>query len=277
MDLEQFIDKWSRADRTERQAAQEHFIDLCRVLGVPTPNEGDADDYSFEKGVSKIDGTGGFADVWMRAHFGWEYKKDRANLDRAYQQLLMYSVALENPPLLVVSDTKRFRIYTNWTNTVQQVHEFTIDDLRRVEVRELLYFVFRNPEKLKPSKTREQVTQEAARNFTTVAERLRAQGHAPQEVAHFLNRLVFCLFAEDVNLLPDNLFKRLLDTLASTRAEVRFRSQKMLSELFANMRKGGAFGLEHILHFNGGLFDDDQALPLDPDSLDTLREIAKQD
>src|SRR3954469_24425811 len=121
MDVNQFIDKWGRADRTERQAAQEHFIDLCRVLGELTPNEAvDPGAYSFEKGASKIDGSPGFADVWKRGHFGWEYKKDRANLDRAYQQLQLYSVALENPPLLVVSDTKRFRIYTNWTNTVQE-------------------------------------------------------------------------------------------------------------------------------------------------------------
>lgn len=41
MTPQQFIDKWSRVDRTERQAAQEHFIDLCRVLGEPTPNEAD--------------------------------------------------------------------------------------------------------------------------------------------------------------------------------------------------------------------------------------------
>jgi hypothetical protein len=39
MTPEQFIDKWSRSNRTERQAAQEHFIDLCRVLEEPTPNE----------------------------------------------------------------------------------------------------------------------------------------------------------------------------------------------------------------------------------------------
>ena len=85
----EFIDKWSRADRTERQAAQEHFNDLCRVLGEPTPNDVavDPDSYTFEKGVSKTDGRAGFADVWRRGAFGWEYKKDRANLDLAYQQL----------------------------------------------------------------------------------------------------------------------------------------------------------------------------------------------
>lgn len=147
----EFIDKWSRVDRTERQAAQEHFIDLCHVLGEPTPNEADdPDSYSFEKGVSKIDGASGFADVRKRGCFGWEYKKDRANLDRAYQQLQLYSVALENPPLLVVSDTKRFRVYTNWTNTVQERYEFTLEDLAHTETRELLRNIFRNTEKLKP-------------------------------------------------------------------------------------------------------------------------------
>jgi type II restriction/modification system DNA methylase subunit YeeA len=278
MTPQQFIDKWSRADRTERQAAQEHFIDLCRVLGEPTPNEAaDPDGYSFEKGVSKTDGTGGFADVWKRGCFGWEYKKDRANLDRAYQQLQLYSVALENPPLLVVSDTKRFRIYTNWTNTVQVRHEFELGDLAHSGTRELLKNVFNNPDRLKPDKTREQVTKDAAKEFTTIAERLRMAGHAPEKVAHFLNRLVFCLFAEDVNLLENDLFKRMLDNLAKRRDKVAEQSPRMFSDLFREMRGGGSYGLEHILHFNGGLFDDDTALPLDPDSLDILRNIAKQD
>jgi type II restriction/modification system DNA methylase subunit YeeA len=278
MTPQQFIDKWSRADRTERQAAQEHFIDLCRVLGEPTPNEAaDPDGYSFEKGVSKTDGTGGFADVWKRGCFGWEYKKDRANLDRAYQQLQLYSVALENPPLLVVSDTKRFRIYTNWTNTVQVRHEFVLEDLAHSATREILRNVFNHPERLKPDKTREQVTRDAAKEFTTIAERLRMAGHAPEKVAHFLNRLVFCLFAEDVNLLENDLFKRMLDNLAKRRDQVPEQSQRMFAELFREMRGGGNYGLEHILHFNGGLFDDDTALPLDADSLDILRNIAKQD
>ena len=133
------------------------------------------------------------------------------------------------------------------------------------------------PSGCRPEKTRVQVTEEAAEEFTTIAERLRMAGHLPEKVAHFLNRIVFCLFAEDVNLLQDDLFKRLLDTLAKRREQVPERSQRMLAELFANMRVGGEFGLEHILHFNGGLFDNDEALPLDADSLDILRNIARQD
>jgi hypothetical protein len=205
------------------------------------------------------------------------HQQSPCNLDRAYQQLQLYSVALEHPPLLVVSDTKRFRVYTNWTNTVQEIHDFTLDDLAHSGTRELLKNVFRHPERLQPERTREQVTKEVANDFSVIAERLRMAGHAPEKVAHFLNRIVFCLFAADVDLLQDDLFKRLLDTLAKRRDEVPARSEKMLADLFANMRTGGEFGVEHILHFNGGLFNDDEALPLDADSLDMLRAIAKQD
>lgn len=69
----------------------------------------------------------------------------------------------------------------------------------------------------------------------------------------------------------------MLHTLARRREEVPQRSQKMLSELFANMRAGGNYGIDYILHFNGGLYDSDEALPLDADSLDVLRDIARLD
>ena len=67
------------------------------------------------------------------------------------------------------------------------------------------------------------------------------------------------MFVEDVNLLPDDLFKRMLDNLAQRREVLPRRSQTLLSELFDNMRVGGSFGL-NILHFNGDLFDQDETL-----------------
>jgi len=126
-----FIRKWQTADLKERSAAQEHFIDLCRLLGEPTPAEADpkGEWYCFEKGASKLGGGEGWADVWKRGCFGWKYKGKRKNLKAAYLQLQQYAVALENPPLLVVCDLERFRIHTHWTNTVQQVYELALDDL----------------------------------------------------------------------------------------------------------------------------------------------------
>ena len=86
----EFAKTWDGNARTERAASQEHFIDLCRMLGVPTPNEADptGSEYAFEKGAGKTAGGDGFADVWKRGHFAWEYKGKHKDLKAAYQQLL---------------------------------------------------------------------------------------------------------------------------------------------------------------------------------------------
>ena len=126
-----FIAKWRASELKERSAAQEHFIDLCRLLGEPTPAEADptGERYCFERGARKDGGGDGWADVWKRHCFAWEYKGKHADLDAAFSQLRQYALALENPPLLIVSDMARFRIRTNWTNSVSATHEFALDDL----------------------------------------------------------------------------------------------------------------------------------------------------
>ena len=115
-----FLFKWRAAEIGERQAAQSHFNDLCLVLGQQSPTDADpkGEWYCFERGASKVGGGEGWADVWMRAHFGWEYKGKGRNLDAAFAQLQRYAPALENPPLLIVSDLDRILVHTNWTNTV---------------------------------------------------------------------------------------------------------------------------------------------------------------
>ena len=106
----EFIAKWRTSELKERSAAQEHFIDLCRLLDEPTPAEADpaGERYCFERGARKDTGGDGWADVWKRHCFAWEYKGRRANLDAAFNQLRQYALALENPPLLIVSDMARF-------------------------------------------------------------------------------------------------------------------------------------------------------------------------
>jgi hypothetical protein len=55
-DAQQFVEKWSRAELTERAASHEHCLDLCRLLGEPTPASADAtgEDYCFEKHVNVV-------------------------------------------------------------------------------------------------------------------------------------------------------------------------------------------------------------------------------
>ena len=218
-----FIAKWRASELKERSASQEHFIDLCRLLAEPTPAEADptGEHYCFERGARKDTGGDGWADVWKRHHFAWEYKGKHANLDAAFNQLRQYALALENPPLLIVSDMARFRIRTNWTNSVSETHEFTLDDLADAATRDKLKWAMSDPERLRPGESRQALTERAAATFAALAQSLRARGHEAQAVAHFVNRLVFCMFAEDVGLLRDNMFTRMLER-ARQRPE-RFR------------------------------------------------------
>lgn len=137
----EFKKKWSKFTGKESSGYQSHFDDLCRLLKVPTPSEADPDAefFCFQKRVVKdaelfaVAESGeeaapderGFADVWKRGCFAWEYKGKRKNLDEAYKQLLRYREALENPPVLVVCDFDRYVVKTNFNGTVQEVFEFT--------------------------------------------------------------------------------------------------------------------------------------------------------
>lgn len=265
MTPDQFITKWKAAELKERSAAQSHFIDLCHMLDEPAPTDADptGDWYAFERGATKTTGGEGWADVWKRDHVGWEYKGKRKDLNSAFAQLQQYALALENPPLLVVCDLDRFRIHTNWTNSVSEVHNISLEDLRDPNSRQKLKWVFSDPERLKPGKTRQTLTQEAAAEFVALAQRLRDRGHDPISVAHFINRLVFCMFAEDAELLPNKMLLRMLEAARTEPAQF----QRHASTLFAAMKQGGLVGFENIEWFNGGLFDDDNSLPLDADDV----------
>ena len=84
----EFIAKWRVSELKERSAAQEHFLDFRRLVGEPTPAEADptGERYCFERGARKDTGGGGWADVWKRHCFAWEYKGKHANLDAAFNQ-----------------------------------------------------------------------------------------------------------------------------------------------------------------------------------------------
>ncbi|RDD60624.1 DNA methyltransferase [Ferruginivarius sediminum] len=272
---DEFIAKWKASSLKERSAAQEYFVDLCRLLDEPTPAQADPDGswYCFERGATKTTGSDGWADVWKRGHFAWEFKGKRKDLTAAFSQLQQYALALENPPLLVVSDMERFRVHTNWTNSVSKVHEFALEDLRDANVRQKLKWVLSDPEKLRPSQTRQGLTEEAAAEFAELAKRLRQRGYEAQQVAHYVNRLVFCMFAEDVNLLPNEMFRRMLEHALADPSEF----ERLASDLFEAMKGGGRIGFEKVAWFNGSLFDDAEAIPLHKDEIELTLKAAKRD
>lgn len=228
---------------------------MGQTHGNPNPVEFDpvGGTFTLEAGADKQGGGHGWADVWYRGHLAWEYKGKHADLDRAYQQLLQYRESLQDPPLLVVSDLDQIVIHTNFTNTVKRVYRLALDDLLLPNKLALLRALFTDPESLRAAQTTAEVIAEAAAEFARLAERLRKWGAEPQAAAHFLIRLLFVPFAEDVELLPGRLFTRLVETGRRNPRVVNAQ----LRQLFRAIAVGRAFGVDLIAHFNGGLFDDD--------------------
>jgi len=275
MTPQEFVDKWRRSKLAERSAAQSHFNDLCRMLGHPTPAKADPEGatFTFEKGVDKRTGGHGWADVWKKGFFAWEYKGKHKNLDAAYEQLQLYRDALLNPPLLIVSDMETIVIHTNFTNTVKHTFTLTFDDLLTKDGLQTLRNAFGHPDRLRAEQTPEGVTRQAAAEFGKLGESLRQAGHDPEKAAHFLIRILFCLFAEDIRLLPENLLSRMIE---ETKDDPD-RCRELIEQLFGHMASGGFFGLDRIPHFNGGIFDSSDALPLGRDDLEILARVARLD
>ncbi|MDD5483107.1 MAG: N-6 DNA methylase, partial [Kiritimatiellae bacterium] len=271
----EFIAKWKKAELKERSAAQEHFIDLCRVFAHPTPAEADptGETFCFEKGASKQGGGEGFADVWKKDFFGWEYKGKHKDLATAYDQLLLYRDALASPPLLVVCDLDRIIVHTNFTKTVSVTHEIALDQLGEPRSLEIMRAVFFEPEKLRPGKTSEVITRAVAEQFAGIAESIRKRGLDSGKVAHFLNRLVFCLFAEDIGLLPDMIFTRIVEKSGGDPQ----RFGLLIRQLFEAMANGGDFGLDTIRHFNGNLFDDASVIEMTEDEVKQVVAASRLD
>jgi len=283
MTPQDFIEKWGPGgpayDLNEEQGAQSHFLDLCELLDVPKP--GSEEGYRFEEKSHLIGGRTGYADVSRRGAFAWENKAPGRNLDAALRQLLSYSLALSNPPILVVCDRLTIRIHTQFTGHPTETFVVRLEYMDSPEILALLRRIWIAPESFRPRQTSRDITEAAAKSFATLAESLRKRGPAkdanPQgwqnhadDVAHFLTQCLFCFFAEDVGLLPGRLFEALLNNR-------RFTSERFteaLRNLFTAMQRGGLYGNDDIPWFNGGLFKTIQVPPLSVLEMTELRNAS---
>ena len=274
MTPQEFIAKWRRSRGQESAGAQEWFIDLCRVVEHPTPAELDPRQewYTFERAVRESSGRRGRADVYKRSYFAWEFKGLHRDLDEAYRQLQRYREALNNPPVLVVSDFRTIRVHTNFTNKVPLVHTILLDDLGEPEQLGILRSVFHNPDALEPEISPDDVTKATADIFAKIAASMRERGVDSLDVARFLNRLVFCFFAQDVGLLPGQMITELCENFHDNPAEF----DQGLQELFRRMNDGGRFGVQTIRQFNGDLFTDPDTVLMTTGELEGLAEATER-
>ena len=275
MTPEQFINHWKDNPLTERAGAQQHFDDLCDLLGVDKPR--DSENYCFERGAKKDGGGEGWADVWKRDCFGWENKKPGRDLNKALAQLREYSGNLGNPPLLVVCDRERIEIHTAFRGYPDEPRTILLKDIGDPVNLQTLKWIFTDPDKLKPIKSNAAITREAAEEFAKLARAMRERGIDPQQAAHFLTQCIFCMFAEDEGLLHDSptenaeIFSHLLKAARSSPDKAADRIKKLFT---AMQKKGGNYGDDDIAWFNGGLFKTIEIPSLTESDLNVLYHAA---
>ncbi len=270
MTPEQFVAKWSKIRQKETAVAHSHFNDVCRLVNHPVPTEYDPEGkrFSFETKTVKPGGGKGFADVFFKDHFIWEYKGVHKNLDKAFRQLQLYREHLQNPPLLITSDTHQIIIHTNFNNYPVLKHRITFDEIISGNGVEMLRWAFFDPDKFKPAQNQQEITEASAETFIAVADEMKkhqevtGETYTPEQLAHFMVRLLFTLFAEDMELLPHKIFTKLLQAQEQQHTNLR----QSIQILFREMRAGGMFGMYQVRHFDGTLFDDD-FVPIIPDKL----------
>ena len=276
-EVQQFIQHWEQVTLNEKAVAQSHFNALCALLGLKGPVESDPTGqfFRFEKPLTKAGGAAGFADVWYKDRFAVEYKTKGkyATLREAYLQLLLYKDDLDNPPILIACDLAHYEIHVAFTGYPSRVHAFTNRDLENASVRDLLRRALTAPESLRPVEQADTITKTVAASFAKIAQLLEGRGFAPTVIAHFFMKVLFALFAEDIQLLPAELMSTSIRRAILNPAEFPERARA----LFRAMREGGYFGADRVPRFNGWLFNDDEVLPLTADELTFLADAARHD
>lgn len=262
MTPQEFVAKWQNIEFGEKQASQEMFLDICALVGHPTPvSFGNPEVFTFEKWV-----PGGFADAYLEERFGWEFKGSDDQLAGAFNQLLRYQVYLKTPPLLIVSSFQQVQIRTNFPAMETVLHEISVQDLDQPEQLTKLRDAFHAPEKFRPDRSVETVTRETAELFREIVADMEQHTDDAERLARYLNRVVFCLYAEDAGLLPRDLLAEILTTNVR-RPDL---SNRAIANLFEQMAGGGLFGPHEIAHFNGDLFLPDEPVELSATAMQRL-------
>jgi len=301
-----FITRWQASGAAERANYVSFLNELCDLLDVPKPDptmkDDERDAYVYERGVTfhNPDGTtsAGRIDLYKRGCFVLEAKQRRLRGTRGWDVMMQaargqaeqYVRALPasegNPPFLIVVDVGHtFELYSDFTRAGKtyvpfpdaRTHRIRLEDLRRAEIRERLRAVWTDPLALDPSRRSARVTREVAGKLADLARSLEESGHGAERTANFLMRAIFTMFAEDVQLIPAGAFTSLLEDIRRDGGAGVFKG--MVESLWATMDTGGFSPIvrRELLRFNGGLFESQEALPLDARQLALLIEASRAD
>ena len=300
--IETFITRWEGSSGNERANYQLFFAEMSDALGVDRPLDKGRipnDPYCFDKDVKIFHPSGkitpGFIDFHKAEHFlieakqgGTTGKKGTAKrgtntylreMEKAFVQAVAYTRSLSSkPPFLLTCDIgDHFELWMGFSGDYGGYgarRDIGLVELRKADIFDLFVDIFSNPQQRNPEKIAARVTREVAADLAELAKGMEANVD-PQQVAQFLMRCIFTMFAEDVGLLKEHLFTKALETRWILNPKT-FKPE--VEALWEAMNEGTSFGFHgKLLRFNGGLFADSGAFALTKAQLAVLLQAAKRD
>lgn len=329
MDLEGFLDKWTRSEGGAERANYQMFLtELCDVLEVPRPDPAVSDraknDYVFERAVRRRESetlnSSLRIDLYKKGAFILEAKQSKkrgeieqitlpgfepvqlgrrsvaknwdVKMKEALSQAEGYVFRLDKdhpaPPFLMVCDVGHcLELYADFSGTGRaytkfpdrQTYRIYLEELRDPAIRARLAAVWTDPLSLNPARETARVTRKIADRLAEVSKALEDKRHKPEEVAHFLMRCIFTMFAEDVDLLPKGKFTEMLEGCVNAPQSFKNLILDLWSKLDEPDHEKRFYSLfgQHLKYFNGNLFKDAKAFALDREEIGELLAAAKAD
>jgi SAM-dependent methyltransferase len=315
MNIEKFITHWRNAGGGERAQSQKYLIHFCQALGLEEPMDGDYKfefDVRGDRGRNFIDlykrGAFVLESKQSRARrersefqnqkdlFPKEADERRGKSSRAWdvlmnnarQQAENYARHLppdhDWPPFIIVCDVGLcFELYADFTGKGRNYTQFPdrqnfriyLDDLVKPEIQQLFRLIWDDPHALDPTRRAVKATRAIAERLAAVSKRMEQRKLPAEHVAAFLMRCIFTMFAEDVELLPKDTFSSLLDR-AREKPHIFAPELEMLWQAMDRGDYASAVQ-DRVKKFNGQLFRDAPAYPLEKEEIGELREAARQD
>jgi hypothetical protein len=258
-----------------------HFVWESKQFVAPKEEQTDLELVATKAGVAPAKKKSGA----IRGSGAWDDAMFRAK-GQAERYVRSLPPEEPNPPFIIVCDVGHsLEIYADFSQNGKAYLPFPdprsfriqLKDLADEKIRERLHLIWTNPAALDPAKVSAEVTREIAGYLAELAKSLEHQKHDPEVVAQFLTRCLFCMFAEDVGLLPERSFTELLHSIPPDGSGF----VNIVRTLFREMNEGthGDISVvlrKKLLRFNGGLFADDTVLPVSGLQLGLLKQAASK-
>lgn len=274
--IQDFVSYCARHIRGDEKGEAQIFLDrFFTALGYAEGLKGAGAECEFRVRDTKKKTTS-FGDLVWKKRVLIEMKKKDENLATHLQQATDYwfKLAGDRPQYIILCNFDEFWIY----DFNQKVFD-PVDVVKLVELPvRLEAFGFLLPKPITPvfGKDKEDVTERAAQQVAAMYRSMIKRKIAPADALHYALQCIVSLFAEDVGLLPNKIFTRLIEECVQKKAS----PYDLIGGLFNEMNRPGTppsgSRYEGVDYFNGGLFHEIKPLELTSYEIDMLESSANK-